>query len=86
MVRRGVHVPQPIPGPKSDPTGWPQGVEDFLTDLSGRGYSPATVRARRQALAVFAQWALDGGLDGPRSSESPGAGAVSTLAVPLPKG
>ena len=65
MARRGVHVPQPIPGNRADPGGWPVVVEDFLTDLAARGYSPATVRARRQALAVFAQWALDRGLDGP---------------------
>lgn len=71
MVRRGVHVPQPIPGNRSDPAGWPLVVEDFLTDLSARGYSPATVRARRQALAVFAQWALDRGLDGPAAVSRP---------------
>lgn len=71
MARRGVHVPQPIPGPRSDPAGWPVVVEDFLTDLSARGYSPATVRARRQALATFAQWALDRGLDGPAGVSRP---------------
>lgn len=71
MVRRGVHVPQPIPGPKADPSGWPTVVEEFLTDLAARGYSPATVKARRQALAVFAQWAIDRGLDGPSTVTRP---------------
>lgn len=71
VARRGVHVPQPIPGPRTDPAGWPVVVEDFLTDLAARGYSPATVRARRQALAVFAQWALDRGLDGPAAVSRP---------------
>lgn len=71
MARRGVHVPQPIPGSRGDPGGWPLVVEDFLTDLSARGYSPATVRARRQALAVFAQWAIDRGLDGPVAVSRP---------------
>lgn len=71
MTRRGVHVPQPIPGNRADPGGWPVVVEDFLTDLAARGYSPATVRARRQALAVFAQWALDRGLDGPATVSRP---------------
>lgn len=71
MARRGVHVPQPIPGPRSDPGGWPVVVEDFLADLAARGYSPATVRARRQALAVFAQWCLDRGLDGPAAVSRP---------------
>lgn len=71
MAKRGVHVPQPIPGSRGDPGGWPLVVEDFLTDLSARGYSPATVRARRQALAVFAQWALDRGLDGPAAVSRP---------------
>jgi len=66
-----VHVPQPIPGNRSDPGGWPVVVEEFLTDLSARGYSPATVRARRQALAVFAQWCLDRGLDGPAAVTRP---------------
>ncbi|MGL5861580.1 MAG: site-specific tyrosine recombinase XerC, partial [Phycicoccus sp.] len=64
-------MPQPIPGSRSDPGGWPVVVEDFLTDLAARGYSPATVRARRQALAVFAQWALDRGLDGPAAVSRP---------------
>ena len=71
VARRGVHVPQPIPGNTSDPGGWPVVVEDFLTDLSARGYSPATVRARRQALAVFAAWCLDRGLDGPAAVSRP---------------
>ncbi len=71
MTRRGVHVPQPIPGNRADPGGWPVVVEDFLTDLAARGYSPATVRARRQALAVFAQWCLDRGLDGPAAVSRP---------------
>lgn len=71
VARRGVHVPQPIPGPRSDPAGWPVVVEDFLTDLAARGYSPATVRARRQALAVFAGWCLDRGLDGPGQVSRP---------------
>lgn len=71
MAKRGVHVPQPIPGRRGDPGGWLVVVEDFLTDLSARGYSPATVRARRQALAVFAQWCLDRGLDGPAMVSRP---------------
>ena len=71
MARRGVHVPQAIPGNRADPAGWPVVVEDFLTDLSARGYSPATVRARRQALAVFAQWGLDRGVDGPAGVSRP---------------
>jgi integrase/recombinase XerD len=66
-----VHVPQPIPGNRIDPAGWPVVVEDFLTDLAARGYSPATVRARRQALAVFAGWCLDRGLDGPAMVSRP---------------
>ena len=71
MARRGVHVPQAIPGDRADPAGWPVVVEDFLTDLSARGYSPATVRARRQALAVFAQWGIDRGIDGPAGVSRP---------------
>lgn len=71
VARRGVHVPQPIPGNRADPAGWPSVIEDFLTDLAARGYSPATLRARRQALATFAGWALDRGLDGPATVSRP---------------
>ena len=71
VARRGLHVPQPIPGSRSDPAGWPVVVEDFLADLAARGYSPATVRARRQALCVFAGWCLDRGLDGPGQVSRP---------------
>lgn len=71
MARRGVHVPQPIPGNTADPGGWQVVVEEFLTDLAARGYSPATVRARRQALASFAAWAIDRGLDGPAMVSRP---------------
>jgi integrase/recombinase XerD len=65
MGRRGEHTPHPIPGDKADPRGFPTLVEEFLTDLGARGYSPATIRHRRQMLAQLAAWLLDRGVGRP---------------------
>jgi integrase/recombinase XerD len=65
MGRRGTHTPHPIPGDKGDPRGFPAVVEEFLTDLGARGYSPATIRHRRQMLAQLAAWLLDRGVSRP---------------------
>jgi integrase/recombinase XerD len=65
MGRRGTHVPHPIPGDKADPRGFPAVVEEFLTDLGARGYSPATIRHRRQMLAQLAAWLGDRGVSRP---------------------
>ena len=62
MGRRGVHVPQTVPG---DPHGFPALVAEFCTDLATRGYSPATIRNRRQALATLAGWLADRGVTRP---------------------
>jgi site-specific recombinase XerD len=40
-------------------------VEEFLTDLGARGYSPATIRARRQCLAALSAWLADRGVTRP---------------------
>jgi integrase/recombinase XerD len=69
--RRGVHVPQPIPGSLTDPAGFPVLVEDFLTDLGARGYSPETILSRRQSLAQFAAWAGDRGVTRPAEVTRP---------------
>jgi integrase/recombinase XerD len=65
MGRRGTHVPHPIPGDPGDARGFPVLVEEFLTDLGARGYSPATIRHRRQMLAQLAAWLLDRGVSRP---------------------
>jgi integrase/recombinase XerD len=65
MGRRGTHAPAPIPGDKSDPRGFPVLVEEFLTDLGARGYSPATVHHRRHMLAQLAAWLADRGVGRP---------------------
>jgi integrase/recombinase XerD len=58
-------VPQVIPGDRADPAGFVVLVEEFLTDLAARGYSPATVVGRRQALAQLAGWLADRGITRP---------------------
>jgi integrase/recombinase XerD len=58
-------VPQVIPGDRGDPAGFVVLVEEFLTDLAARGYSPATVVGRRQALAQLAAWLQDRGITRP---------------------
>lgn len=65
MGKRGVHVPQRIPGDPKDSHGFPALVEEFLTDLGARGYSPATIRARRQCLAQLSAWLADRGVTQP---------------------
>lgn len=65
MGRRGVHVPQTIPGDPGDVHGFPALVAEFCTDLAARGYSPATIRNRRQALATLAAWLADRGVTRP---------------------
>jgi integrase/recombinase XerD len=65
MGRRGVHVPQQVPGDPGDAHGFPALVAEFCTDLAARGYSPATIRARRQALATLAAWLTDRGVTRP---------------------
>ena len=65
MGRRGVHVPQPVPGDPGDGHGFAALVVEFCTDLAARGYSPATIRARRQALATLAAWLGDRGVTRP---------------------
>ncbi|MBW9210514.1 site-specific tyrosine recombinase XerC [Mumia sp. zg.B21] len=40
-------------------------VEEFLIDLGARGYSPATIHARRQCLAALAAWLADRGVTQP---------------------
>ncbi|UJP41770.1 site-specific tyrosine recombinase XerC [Cellulomonas palmilytica] len=65
MGRRGVHTPQTIPGDPGDRHGFPALVTEFCTDLAARGYSPATIRARRQALATLAAWLADRGVTRP---------------------
>ncbi len=65
MGKRGVHVPQKIPGDPSDRHGFPVLVEEFLTDLGARGYSPATIHARRQCLAALSAWLADRGVTRP---------------------
>jgi hypothetical protein len=65
MGKRGVHVPQRIPGDPKDPHGFPVLVEEFLTDLAARGYSPVTIRARRQCLAALSAWLADRGVTQP---------------------
>jgi integrase/recombinase XerD len=56
MGRRGQHRPLVVPGDPTDAHGFPALVEEFCTDLSARGYSPATVTNRRQGLAQLAGW------------------------------
>ena len=65
MGRRGQHRPLTVPGDPTDAHGFPVLVEEFCTDLSARGYSPATVTNRRQGLAQLAQWLLDRGVSRP---------------------
>ena len=65
MGKRGVHVPQRIPGDPKDAYGFPALVEEFLIDLGARGYSPATIRARRQSLAALSAWLADRGVTKP---------------------
>ena len=65
MGRRGTHTPQAIPGDPGDRHGFPAVVTEFCTDLAARGYSPATIRARRQALATLAAWLADRGVTRP---------------------
>ncbi len=65
MGKRGVHVPQRIPGDPADSHGFVVLVEEFLTDLGARGYSSATIHARRQALAALAAWLVDRGVTRP---------------------
>ncbi len=65
MGRRGEHTPQRIPGDPADSHGFPALVEEFLLDLATRGYSPATIRARRQSLAALSAWLADRGVTRP---------------------
>lgn len=65
MGKRGQHTPQRIPGDPTDSHGFPGLVEEFLTDLGARGYSPATIRARRQCLAQLSAWLADRGVTQP---------------------
>jgi integrase/recombinase XerD len=65
MAKRGVHVPQRIPGDPADAHGFPALVEEFLVDLGARGYSSATIHARRQALAALSAWLADRGVTRP---------------------
>jgi integrase/recombinase XerD len=65
MGKRGVRVPQRIPGDPTDSHGFPALVEEFLTDLGARGYSPATIVARRQCLAALSAWLADRGVTRP---------------------
>ena len=65
MGKRGQHTPQRIPGDPKDAHGFPALVEEFLTDLGTRGYSPATIRARRQCLAQLSAWLADRGVTQP---------------------
>lgn len=65
MGRRGEHTPQRIPGDPTDSHGFPALVEEFLIDLGARGYSPATIRARRQSLAALSAWLADRGVTRP---------------------
>jgi integrase/recombinase XerD len=65
MGRRGQHRPLTVPGDPADPRGFPALVQEFCTDLSARGYSPATVTNRRQGLAQLAGWLLERGVSRP---------------------
>lgn len=65
MGKRGQHTPQKIPGDAKDRHGFPRLVEEFCIDLGTRGYSEATIRARRQSLAVLAAWLADRGVTRP---------------------
>lgn len=65
MGKRGVHVPQTIPGDPADSHGFVALVEEFLADLASRGYAEATIRNRRQSLAQLAGWLSDRGVTRP---------------------
>lgn len=65
MGKRGEHTPQKIPGDPKDAHGFPVLVTEFCTDLGSRGYSPATIRARRQSMAVLSAWLADRGVTKP---------------------
>ncbi len=65
MGRRGQHTPLRVPGDGGDAHGFPALVEEFCTDLGARGYSPATIRNRRQQLSALAGWLADRGVSRP---------------------
>lgn len=65
MGRRGQHTPLRVPGDRGDAHGFPALVEEFCTDLGTRGFSPTTIRSRRQQLGALAGWLADRGVSRP---------------------
>jgi integrase/recombinase XerD len=65
MGRRGQHTPLRVPGDRGDAHGFPALVEEFCTDLGARGFSPTTIRSRRQQLGALAGWLGERGVSRP---------------------
>jgi integrase/recombinase XerD len=57
VSRQGpVRVSRLIAGDAADLVGWPRLVEEYSTWMGVRGYSPATIRSRRELLALLVEW------------------------------
>jgi integrase/recombinase XerD len=61
----------PVPGDPSDPDGMVVLVESFCEWLAVRGYSPATIARYHVSLALFADWAIERGIEQPREVTRP---------------
>src|SRR5579884_2623953 len=61
----------PVPGNPQDPDGFPVLVEGFCEWLAIRGYSPATIGGYHVALALFADWAVERGVEALREVTRP---------------
>jgi integrase/recombinase XerD len=66
-----VPAPHPVPGDPTDPDGFPVLVANFCEWLAVRGYSPTTVARYHVSLALFADWAVERGVEAPREVTRP---------------
>lgn len=64
-------APHPVPGDPSDPDGMPTLVAGFCEWLAVRGYSRHTIERYHVSLALFADWAVERGVEQPREVTRP---------------
>lgn len=60
-----------VPGQGADPDGFPALVRGFCEWLAIKGYSPATIGRYHVALALFADWATQRGIETPKEVTRP---------------
>lgn len=61
----------PVPGDPADPDGFAVLVEGFCEWMAVRGYSPKTIERYHVSLALFADWAVERGVEQPREVTRP---------------